>query len=263
MLFQSKIDPFSSFTINQGPLYAERVFESLLTKLGATAVGKMNDTHRYERCLGYLKQTIAAQGRNQYAFSQFYMAYFYQRLFQHATNEKERLHFQEKALCHFQCYLDLPAVADESRFYAQWHTGLLLDELGYSWHLAEASLLAASDSDPVRGEALARIVRHHVRNREWRKAYTYSMLSIDTFFDRNPIAIRRWFVDFDAYNWTLLNTHLNICYKLELFKEAKSTYDRMLRYQLEHLHEFKNSDIRLVHSLSKLFQLAQRKTAIV
>lgn len=257
MLFRSKPTLFSSFTIDLGPLYVERVLDGLLTLSGITGVKRMKETERYEKSLLYLKRLIPDCSRNQYTFIQFYLGYYNQQLAKETVVPNHTRHYQEKALCHYQNFLDLPPLADESRFYAQWQSGMLQEELGYPWEMASASLLGACDIDPLRGESLQQIVMHYTQARDWRSAYEYSLQSMEKHFDRNPIAARRWFVNFKAYDWNLLNTHLKICYKLGYSKEAGTVYKRMVDYERKHLAEFANLDIRRIHSLEKLFHRSQ------
>lgn len=255
MLFRQQPNAFTSFTVNLGPLYVERVFDRLLTMGGIPNVARMPDADRYSHYLTYLEETVAGSTCKQYPYIQLYTGYFYQQLANQTGMENNRLHFREKALCHYRNYLDLPAIADEGRFYAQWQTGLLQEELGYSWQQAEASLLLAHALDPLRGETVHQIVRHYVQKRQWDIAYQHSFSAVRQYFDHNPIAVRRWFVDFNAYNWNVLHTHLGICYKMGYLGEAKTIYARMLRYELEHLQELNNTEIRHIHSLQRLFHL--------
>jgi len=221
-LFHSKIDAFSSFTINLGPLYVERVFDSLLTRQGVKDVGCMGAAERFERYLDYLKNTTNLHNHTQYAVTQFYKGHFYQQLANQSIQKESAQHFREKALCYFQNYLELSARPEESRYYAQWQTGVLQDLLNYPWPLAEDSFVKASAIDTLRGEAVKRIIDHYVQVKEWRRAYSYSSTAISKFLDKNPVAHRRWFVDFDAYNWSVLKTHRIICYKLGYIKEKNT-----------------------------------------
>jgi hypothetical protein len=78
------------------------------------------------------------------------------------------------------------------------------------------------------------------------------------YFDKNPAASRRWFVEFDAYNWKLIHTHLYICYKSSREDEAERTYQQLLEYARRHPKELFDADIRIVQGLEKLFPV--RKT---
>jgi hypothetical protein len=209
--FRSKIDPFSAFTINLGPLYVERVFDSLLTKEGIKGMGQMNGAERYALYLDYLKTNIDVHNHTQYAVTQFYKGYFDQQLAAHSIGTETARHFQEKALCYYQNYLELAERDDESRFYAQWQMGELQKRLDYPWVHVEESLQRAVAVDPLRGEPTKKIVEHYMGIREWRRAYLHSRISVERYFDRNPIAVRRWFVDPDAYNTTVLSRHQQIC----------------------------------------------------
>lgn len=253
MLFNQQPKLFTSFTVNLGPLYVERVIDRLLTKQGVPDVVRMTAAKRYEHYIEYLQAGIPKSTRREYSYAQLFMGYFHQQQATLDNKEDSRRNFLEKALFHYQSYLHLPVLPDEGRYYAQWQYGVLQDQLDYPWRLAEPALHAASATDPVRGEAHRHITLHYVRQRDWTTAYRYSQKAIEQYFDHNPIANRRWQVSFEAYNWSLLHTHLSICYKLGHINEAIATYDRMLRYELEHLQEFKNSDIRQIHSLQKIF----------
>lgn len=209
--FRSKIDPFSALTINLGPLYVERVFDSLLTREGVKGVVQMSATERFTLYLEYLKKNIDIHNHTQYAVTQFYKGYFYQQLAAHSIGQETARHFEEKALCYYQNYLELAEREEESRYYAQWQMGMLQDELGYTWAMVEDSLLRAGAIDSVRGEAVKKIVEHYMDTREWKKAYSHSKSAVEKYLDKNPVANRRWFVDFDAYNWTVLTRHNKIC----------------------------------------------------
>jgi hypothetical protein len=226
-LLSPKIDPFSSFTINLGPLYVERVFDSLLTRQGVKDVIRMSAIVRLENYLRFLKQISSISHPRQYVIIQFYKGHFYQQLANLWINRENTTHFQEKALCYYQTYLELIERPDESQYYAQWQTGILQYNLRYPWPEVEGSLVKASAIDPVRGEAVKKIIEHHSQNKEWAKAYPYSSYAVKKFFEKNPAATRRWFIDFDAYNWKVINAHLTICDQLGYHVEADKFYDQI------------------------------------
>ena len=259
--FRKKINPFSSFTINLGPLYVERVFDSVLTLEGVNEVVRMPASERFERYLEYLRKKVDIGDPEHYTLIQFYKAHFCQQLANHANHQEITRHFQEKALCYYQNYLELIGHTDESLYYAQWQTGILQDSLYYPWPLVEDSLLKAYALDPVRGEPLKKLVDYHMRVKEWKTAYSYSAIALKSHFDKNPSADRRWFLEFDAYNWNVTHKHLTICYKLGYAAEAGKAYDQMLEYESRHLDEFKNSDIRHIQSLEKIFHGSKRSLA--
>lgn len=214
ILFQPKIDPFSSYTINLGPLYVERVFDSLLSRQGAKDVFRMGDIERLKNYLEYLQQKNRTNSRIQYTFIQFYKAHFYHQLAIHSSTRKNVQHFGEKALCYYQVYLEISDKIDESKYYAQWQIGMLQDKLKYPWMLVEDALLKASAIDRLRGEPIKRIIEHYILVKQWKMAHHYSEMAIDRFWDKNPVAQRRWFIDFDAYNWNIVRMHRTICNKL-------------------------------------------------
>jgi hypothetical protein len=224
--FRSRINPFSGFTINLGPLYVERVFDSLLTKVGVKGIVLMNPGERFTLYLDYLKSNIDVHNHTQYAITQFYKGHFYQQLAVQSIADETARHFQEKALCYYQNYLELNERADESRFYAQWQTGLLQDTLNYAWPAIEDSLQRAANLDPLRGEPEKKITEYYIGTREWKKAYIHSKNAVERHFDKNPVAHRRWFVDFDAYNWSVLTRHHTICLYLGYVREAEEANTR-------------------------------------
>ena len=256
--FRKKLYPFCSFTISLGPLYVERVFDSLLTLEGVKEVVRMPAPERFERYLEYLKKRVDLGDPEQYTLIQFYKAHFCQQFASQFNHQEICRHFQEKALCYYQNYLELTALKDESRYYAQWQTGILQGDLCYPWPLVEDSLLKAYALDPQRGEPLKKIIDHYMRGKDWKAAYCYSAIALKKHFDKNPAADRRWFVEFDAYNWNVIHKHLTICYKLGYAAEAGKAYDQMLEYESRHFDEFKNSDIRHIHSLEKIFHASKR-----
>jgi hypothetical protein len=219
LLFHSKIEPYSSFTLNLGPIYVERVFDSLLTRQGIKGVFQMKDLERFGHYLEYIKQTSNPNNRSQYTFRQFYKGHFYHQLANHFYSRQDSQHFLEKALCYYQNYMELATHMDESIYYAQWQTGILQDRLRYPWPLAKASLLKASTLDPLRGEAIKRVIEHYVHHKQWDRAYHYSTMAMDQFLGKNPVARRRWFIDFDAYNWNVVKMHRAIRYKLGYLNE--------------------------------------------
>ncbi len=252
-LFRSKIDPFSSYTINLGPLYLERVFDSLLTRQGIQQVVLMSAKERFERYLDYLKKRTDPGNRVQYAVIQFYKGHFYQQLANHCSHHETAQHFLEKASCYYQTYLELLERQDESRYYAQWQIGMIQHMLKYPWAQTESSFLQAGAIDPLRGEACKKIVEHYMQKKDWGNAYQHSTVAMKAFFDKNPIAHRRWFIDFGAYNWNVINAHLTICYKLGYLREARKAYDQMVRYELSHLDELKKFELHHIHTLKRIF----------
>src|ERR1700742_4433082 len=224
--FRSKIDPFSAYTINLGPLYVERVFDALLTKEGIKAMVQMSAPERFTLYLDYLKTNINVHNHTQYAVTQFFKGHFYQQLAVHSIAGETARHFQEKALCYYQNYLELAEREDESRFYAQWQMGALQDILNYAWPLVEESLQKAAAADLMRGEPAKKIIEYYIGAREWKRAYPHSKTAIERFFDKNPVAHRRWFVDFEAYNWSVLTRHHTICLYLGYVREAEEDNPR-------------------------------------
>lgn len=174
----------------------------------------MGDIERLGNYLEYLKQKTRTNHRIQYSFIQFYKAHFYHQLAHHSVGRKDVQHFGEKALCYYQTYLELSDQADESKYYAQWQIGMLQDILKYPWMLVEDALLKASAVDPLRGEAVKKIIEHYIQVKEWQMAHHYSQLAMARFWGKNPVAHRRWFVDFDAYDWHIVRAHRTICNKL-------------------------------------------------
>jgi len=211
MLFHSKIDPFSSYTIDWGPLYVERVFDSLLVKEGVQEVGTMTDKERLEHYLEWLRKRMGKIDRPQYAVMQFYKGYFYQQLARLHERSGDAQHLMEKALCSYQDYLELSHSIDESRYYAQWQAGMLQCTLDYPWALVEDTLLKAAEIDPLRGEAIKKITEYYVQRKEWKMAYSYSLMAVNRFLHKNPIAQRRWYIDFSAYDQHVMDVHLQIC----------------------------------------------------
>lgn len=209
--FSPKIDAFSSYTINLGPLYVERVLDSLLLKEGMQGVGKMNAKERFEHYLEWLRQRMAKGNRHQYAVIQFYKGHFYQQLARLHGQSRYAQHLMEKALCAYQDYQELPQSGDESSYYAQWQAGMLQFTLDYPWSLVEDTLLKATEIDPVRGEAIKKITEYYTQRKEWEMAYPYSLMAVNRFFNKNPIARRRWHIDFSAYDQNIIDGHLLIC----------------------------------------------------
>jgi hypothetical protein len=253
-LFRKKINPFCSLTISLGPLYVERVFDSLLTLQGVKDVVRMPAPERFERYLDYLRQKTNLVDHEQFTLIQFYRAHFCQQLANLSKHPEITQHWQEKALCYYQTYLELGIRPDESSFYAQWQTGALQDNLHYPWQMVEESFLKAHTLDPLRGEPIKNLVDHYIRIKEWTTAYSYSAIVLKKHFENAPATNRRWFIDFDTYNWNVVNKHLAICYKLGYMDEVAQTYAQMTDYEVRHLDELKDHDIRHIHSLKKIIR---------
>lgn len=217
----------------------------------------MSASERFERYLDYLRKKTDITEHEQYIVIQFYKAHFCHQLCDHCLNLEHSRHWQEQALCYYQNYLEVSNRLDESRYYAQWQVGMLQDVLNYPWCQAEDSLLKALNIDPLRAEPLKKLVDHYMRAKQWKIAYSFSAKTLNEHFDRNPVANRRWFIDFDAYNWNVVNKHCAICYKLGYLAEAEKTYNLMMQYELQHLDEFKASDIRHIHILEKIFHASR------
>ena len=256
-----KIDLFSSFSGGLEPLYMERIFDSLLTLQGVKDVVRMGAKNRLEHYLDYLQKKTSYGTREEYMMIQFYKGHVYQKLAAHTASQVDAWHFREKSLCTYQSYFELEGLFQESKFYAHWQIGLLLDILNYPWLLAEESLLLASATDPSRGESLKMLTAHYCHEHQWNRAHVYSLLAPKKLFAQSPAAWRTWFVDFDAYNWKVLHTHLRISYKLGYMQDGKEVYYRILSHTGKQPEKFNELNIRRLHSLEKLFFLSNPKLA--
>lgn len=209
-IFHSKPDPFCSFSIDLGPLYIERVFDYILTKEGIEGVSRMQDADRLVKYVDYLNLCGSKAHPPAHSYELFYKGHFYQRLARCAGLEPDNLHYCETALYHYRDYLESSHQIDESRFYAQWQTGILQETMQYPWPLVEAALAKAQSIDPLRGEPIRQIIQHYMGEKKWAKALPFSCHSVEKYFNRSPIHIRRWFVDDNAYNWNVIFTRLSI-----------------------------------------------------
>ena len=248
----SKLNPFSAFSISLGPLYAERLFECLLQKEGVKCLYEMTLTDKFESCIDWLKTYLKKERSKDSLFVQFYLGYFYQLI----SSNSEALHY-------YQSYLVLTKGTEESRYYAQWQTGILLDRLNYSWPVVRESLAKANAIDPLRGEPIKYIIQYYIQRSEWEKAYPYSNFAKKHYFKKNPIAIRRWYVDFDSYNGSIMDTHILICNKLGLLEEAERTHIQLLNYVIEHIHEFAKVEKYLIQMVNNLYHKPANKQTLL
>lgn len=223
----SKINPFCSFTINLGPLYVERVLDSLLIKRGITNVNSLSTEVRYNQYLLLLNIMARSVSRVQYPVVLFYKAFFFEQSASITTHDDNKAHFQEKALCYYQAFVEIATKVDESRYFALWQIGILQDKLNYPWLETEMSLLNASSIDPIRGEAYKAIIAHYVRNKQWKTAHKHSLIAKNNYAGKNPAATRQWFVDFTFYDSWIIDTHLTICYELGYMQEAHRVSDQI------------------------------------
>jgi hypothetical protein len=252
-LFLHKLDPCTKLTLELGPQYAERLFEVLLIKDGVDHLHTMSNLQRWERCIELLKKKTARGNRKELPFVQFYMAHFYQQLSGCPMERECAARYREDALHYYRSYLIAAEGTVETRYYAQWQTGILQDQLGYHWHHIRESLLKANAIDPIRGESIKSLVLHYMSAGEWPAAYTYSQFARNNFFNRNPIAVRRWYVDFDSYNGNLLERHIAICNQLGYRAEANQTHRQLLDYVIEHIHEFEKVEKHLVKVVNRFY----------
>jgi hypothetical protein len=144
-------------------------------------------------------------------FFQFYLGHFPQQLAFQAKWQQGRGHMQEKGLYQYEMYLELAEDTAESRFYAQWQAALLQDERNYPWPQTEKSLMKADIFDSLRGEPLKKFIEHYCHTGACKKARELNNLNIKEFLHKNPTAIRHWFVDFEAYDWHLIENHRYFC----------------------------------------------------
>jgi pentatricopeptide repeat protein len=250
-LFGNNIDPFSEFTINLGPAYISRLFEMLLIKKGVADVHKLSYSDRLQKYIDLLETNNQKGNHTKRAIICFYLAHFNHQLADNLSESK--IKFYEKAIYHYQSYLKLTKGAEQSKFYAQWQVGMLLDYLQYPWAAAQDELLKARTIDLCRGEAIKKIIDHYLSTEEWPIAYLFSSYSIEHFYDRNPIASRCWYVDFNCYNWKVLDTQIQVCCKTGKYKEAETVYQELLNYVLEHLYDFNLPAINYIHSIGNSF----------
>jgi hypothetical protein len=220
LLLRAKIQPYCSFTINLGPQYVERVFDSLLTKEGVHDVLRMNAAERLEGYLQLLHRESRRSTRDQYAFRQFYTGHFFQQLAAQPGQQTQSHHWQEKAICHYEIYLELADDLAESRFYAQWQYALLQDEVGYPWRDVETALLKAASFDPLRGEPLKKLLDHYHEINAWKKADSLRAIAVKTFCGKNPAAVRRWYVDDSAYDANLLGNRARFFGSIDSLHQA-------------------------------------------
>ena len=250
-LFLHKLNPFTEFTISQGPLYVDRLFDCLLAKEGIRDIDEMNTTTRLECYLDLLRRRIVKCTRTEYPFIQFYTAHFCQQMADNAVKSAKQ--WYENALSHYQLYLGLTKGTEESRYYAQWQTGRLQDLSHHPWAMVNESLLKANAIDPLRGESINNIVHHYVSTGDWENAYSYSKFAKNRFYSRNPIANRRWHIDFDCYNGNLLDTHIIICNNLAYWSEAEQVYQQLLNHVTEHIHEFQKVEKHLIQVVDQIY----------
>lgn len=220
LLFQSKIEAYCAFTVNLGPLYVERVFDSVLTRQGIKDIVKMASVRRLNLYLQYLHEKSRYQSRNHFAFNQFYIGHFSHQLALHSKLTENNCHLKEKAICHYETYLDIAKDTAESRFYAQWQLAILQSQTGYHWRDIEKSLSKAVNLDNLRGEPLKELVAHYCYTKAWKKAYHLSRILVERHFEKSPSAVRRWFVDPTVYDWHIIQNHRTICQKIGAVQEA-------------------------------------------
>lgn len=248
-----KPNPFTEYTINLGPLYVERLFDSILLKAGVKDIKGDSVTGRMEGYLSILEQRAQKGGARERLFIHFYTAHFSQQAAQHSGDTETLRNYRKQALLHYQAYLKLTNGTDESRYYSQWQMGRIQHSLSYPWPIVKESLLSANVVDPFRGESIQDIIHHYISFEDWRSAYTYSQFAVSRFFNKNPIAKRRWHVSPGCYNGKVLDTHITICKNLGYWQEAERAYRQLLNYVVEHIHEFKIIEKRLLEIVEQVY----------
>lgn len=253
-LFTNTLNPFTVSSVNLGPVYMERLFECLLIKKGQHDISFLPRVDKIKLFLQYLKDNAAKASGNEKRFISFYVAYFLQeraRLSAHSAGmASERL----EVLQQYRHYLKSAKEREESKYYSQWQIGLLSDQLHYPWQTVQKELLQAGAVDPLRGEGIREIIAHYVSLEDWENAYVFSSYARLHHFNKNPIAIRRWYVDLESYSWRVLATHYVICSNLDYNEEAEQIYQQLIAWFISNPTEFNQRDVKQIHAMREFFR---------
>ena len=253
-LFSHKLNPFCSSSVNLGPVYMERLFECLLIKRGQLDIRFLQHSDKLKLFLQYLKDHTAKARQGEKRFVSFYFAYFLQQWIRWSAESPACGPIRLEAMGHYRHYLKSAEESEESRYYSQWQIGLLSDQLHYPWQTVQKELLQAGAIDPTRGEGIREIIAHYVSLQDWENAYVFSSYACLHHFDKNPIATRRWFVDWVSYSWRVLEMHCVICCRLNYREEAENSYQQLIAWLIANPTEFDQLEIKQVHALRELFQ---------
>ena len=158
--------------------------------------------------------------------------------------EKKRL-FQ-KAIQYYDETAGLLDADIESRFFAQWQSGCIMDLLETSWSESQEVFFKAYMIDPIRGESIKNIIFHYIRIEDWKQAYVYSNFARNTFFNRSPGHLRFRFVDYRFYNWEVLEIHIQVCKKLGRKKEADDVYRELIKLTQRKPEYFERDDLERI-----------------
>ncbi len=248
--FSQKLTPFSSSSINLGPAYIDRLFDVVLAKEGVPVSHVKSRVERLQLYQVYLCQQRTKVKSEMKPYLSFYYAYFLQAL----GNEPGHLLSPsevEEAILNYRWYLKSSLKQEESRFYAQWQIGRLLDQEHSPWILVQKELLLAVRLDNERGESIREIVTHYMSSEDWENAYLFSTYARHHYFDRNPMATRRWHVNIACYNWRALERHLTISRQLHLDREAEQVYQQLIEYFVKYPNELNETEMAWIKSMRR------------
>lgn len=141
----------------------------------------------------------------------------------------QKKHLFRKAIQYYNETACLLEADTESRFFAQWQSGCIMDMLGHPWLEIQEVFLKAYMIDPIRGESIKNIIVHYMKKNDWRQAYIYSNFAKMAFFNRSPAHLRFRFVDHSFYSWEILEIHKQICEKLKREKEVLEIQNELLK----------------------------------
>lgn len=239
-----------------GPIHEELRINEPVTSTSLTGIEMASETtgnswkgHLGEKNKRYgdvLEEFIDNQDRSSrwvFMTAQSYAAagYYYED-----GEEKKRLF--RKAIKYYTETAELLDADLESRFFARWQSGCIMDLLGDPWLNIHEVFTKAYMTDPIRGESIKNIIIHYMKKNEWKQAYVYSSFAKGAFFNRSPAHLRFRFVDQAFYNWEILEIHKHICEKLERGTEVLETQKEIIKVAK------KNPELFSMQNLEKLSQ---------
>jgi hypothetical protein len=203
--------PLLAQWIRSGPATVET---GLAGALGLDGNG--GSAERYSNLIARLKEQGAPSGGD----TSFILGYLHQEAGKRCADTDQKRCYYEAALVHYEIFLQGRGRHNsDTRYFAQWQTGLIEQSLGHAWPLVEKGLLLALEYDASRAEALKAIITARYNQQEWRIAYIYSSHCVEQYLGRRPEG-RYWGVDDDLYHWKLLRYHIPILLKLQKKEEA-------------------------------------------
>lgn len=199
--------------------------EMVSEKTGASWKGHLGEKNK--RYGDILEDFIYRQDRGERWVFMTAQSYATAGFYYEEGSEKESL--MRKAIRYYDEVAGMADADIESRWFAQFQVGSIMELLGDPWLEVQEAFFKAYVIDPIRGESIKNIILHYLKESDWQQAYLYSSFAKSAFFNRNPAHLRDRFVDQGFYSSGVLEFHREVCEKLGRKQEVESVSKELLK----------------------------------